>query len=483
MFCTKCGKEIKEGAKFCVYCGETVQVLTGEDKKEPVKKEKELFEKMSDNLSKEPEKKQLDELENVSEPIQTKTTNADLSVSGKKKMQIALSVLCVVIVIGAIVGLILVSQSLSQENKKTETEVNVVKENKKQTEENKQEVEELVKAIEAMDMSYATVFDTGKLTEFKELVQAEIQKGDYENALDAAKQWEEYAKALSTEKTGLSATQVTIDATNFPMIYVYIDVEDEEGNTVSNLTTDNIIVWEYVNEAEKKKIEDVSLSVDASDTADYCLAFKTTYRNTEEGVGYHIYMDNAEAGDSITGGEIYEAEIFQNILDEFLGAYVNLVNNKDYSYIQNYIYTEETAKEGYGMEKEMKAQTDNDKLLSESLQAGVVKELIWIDDKTCQIRSNEIYDAVYMKTTESIRNDKNSNAWDMLCESYGGDPFEYEDEMEPEDLERIQELEWEISATIYQNCLYELKWSEGEGWKFFRFVEGVSQQQDVYRVY
>ena len=170
-------------------------------------------------------------------------------------------------------------------------------------------------------------------------------------------------------------------------------------------------------------------------------------------------------------------------MNDFLNAYVDLVNTKDYSCIKDYIYTEETAKEGYGMEKEMKAQTSNENLLSEYLKEGVVKELIWVDDKTCRIRSNEIYDAVYKKTTKSIRNDKNSNAWDMLCERYGGDPFEYEDEMEPEELERIREVEWEVSATVYQNCLYELKWSEGEGWKFFRFVESVSQQQDVYNVY
>lgn len=498
MFCTKCGKEIKEGAKFCVYCGETVQVLTTKTEVGVIQKdenlsknaipesfetpEKELLKKKLDNALESKEETCLEDWD-VLEPIQTTITNEDVNTNGKKKMQLALLVLCIVIVIGAIVGLIFMSQSLSQRNKKTEPEMNVVKENKNQSKENKQKVDELVKTIETMDKSYATAFDMSKLTEYEKLVQENIQKGDYQNALDVAKQWEEYTNALSEEKTGLSSGQVSMDASNFPMIYVCFDVEDKDGNVVNNLTADNIIVWEYVNDTDKKKVEDFSISVDSSGIAYYRLAFKTSYRNTEDEVRYHIYMDNADAGDSITGGDIYEADVFRSILNEFLNAYVDLVNTKDYSCIKDYIYTEETAKEGYGMEKEMKAQTNNENLLSEYLKEGVVKELIWVDDKTCRIRSNEIYDAVYMKTTKSIRNDKNSNAWDMLCERYGGNPFEYEDEMEPEELERIQEIEWEVSATVYQNCLYELKWSEGEGWKFFRFVEGVSQQQDVYNVY
>ena len=176
-------------------------------------------------------------------------------------------------------------------------------------------------------------------------------------------------------------------------------------------------------------------------------------------------LNNSFGTEDSTEEEVIE---FDQLLRNYLEKYIEMVNQKDYSILEKYIYSGRKVKEGYSVEQQMKNQANNDKVVCQSLKECSVDEVIWIDDKTCQIKTSETYDAVYRKTVKEMKNESNSNTWEF-CSQYI-------------DEEVGENAVYQVSETVYQNSWYELKKTKKGEWKFYRFVEAVEQVQEAYGI-
>lgn len=156
------------------------------------------------------------------------------------------------------------------------------------------------------------------------------------------------------------------------------------------------------------------------------------------------------------------------LLRNYLDKYIEMVNSKDYSVLQDYVYTGKKVTKGYSVEQQMKNQAKNEKVVSQTLKECSVEEVILKDETTCRIRTHEVYDAVYRKSLKEMKAETNSNAKEFCSQHIAEGASE--------------DSVYEVSEIVDQRSYYELKKTKKGEWKFYRFMEPVEQKQEVYDI-
>lgn len=185
MFCSNCGKEIKDNSKFCRYCGESID-STG------------------------------DEINNYSEPIIENNynySNEHYTSLKKKKNKTPLLIGIVGIFIFVIAISVLAFSIFSNKTKQTNTTIDIDNLNTSET-----------YITESTTVEQSTTEETSIIEEpTTEIISEEAFNPNAEN---------------------LNLNIQQVDSQNFPNIVIYANIENQNNITVKGLTKDNFILFE-----------------------------------------------------------------------------------------------------------------------------------------------------------------------------------------------------------------------------------------------
>lgn len=230
MFCEKCGKELKKGAKFCAYCGE---------------KQKEMLDEETED-----------------------TVTQDSSGTGKRQI----SVLVGAIIIGVVVILaaILIVSKQGRRNEDTvtvavgaseqETELDVENETdvtgsndieeteqiafSPKQEQEKREVENIFSGLASQNITSAFSSELDLMATYKINTENFIKTANFTAARNEMEMWQNLIHAI--QNNGNYEMDVKqIDVNEYPKIKVYVRVQDKvTQNTVNTLTQEGFYIYE-----------------------------------------------------------------------------------------------------------------------------------------------------------------------------------------------------------------------------------------------
>ena len=148
-------------------------------------------------------------------------------------------------------------------------------------------------------------------------------------------------------------------------------------------------------------------------------------------------------------------------MNEYLIAYCmnysRMVTEKKFSYMLDFLYFGAESETEYSCETEMRRMVENDSIISMEWDDVEIEDVTKVDENTIRVRTAETYKAVYKMTLEQIKNKEDIyKQCKRDIDKSGADTDLYQ-----------------VEAYVDQNVHYELKWKEGSGWKFYKYVEGV----------
>lgn len=155
---------------------------------------------------------------------------------------------------------------------------------------------------------------------------------------------------------------------------------------------------------------------------------------------------------------------FQSYLDAYCENYTYMVTEKNFGYMQDYLYYGEEPDEGYDCVTEMHRMLGYSSILDMKLLSDTVDKLEYVDDNTIRMHTTEAYYANYKLSYKQIKNNKDLY---KQCKK----------DLKGSNKEKLYKVEANVNQTVY----YELK-LDGTQWKFYTYVEGVNQTTDVLSV-
>ena len=103
---------------------------------------------------------------------------------------------------------------------------------------------ELLEELSDVSVPYASEEDKNQLLEYSKEVKEMISDHDFSNLKEVSESWYELVKNTSSQLTGLNVNIVQFDYTNYPTVRMYVDVKDNSGNVVTNLSPNMFFVSE-----------------------------------------------------------------------------------------------------------------------------------------------------------------------------------------------------------------------------------------------
>lgn len=211
------------------------------------------------------------------------------------------------------------------EGKKSEDEINTNKEALQElvdhmTQKSADKINSYMQDLEGRELAYATEIDVSAIDEYQQQVANFIGEKNYVEALDILNEWENYIIPLATVYDNYNVSVKQYDISEYPKIKVYLDVEDETGNFVDNLTSEAFFVNEGRNISEPLTRTTVS---------------NVTKLNENEGISLCLAAD-------ISGSMYYDMDATKQAMSNFVrsvqfdkGDEIELTVFSEYAYICN----------------------------------------------------------------------------------------------------------------------------------------------------
>lgn len=302
MYCGKCGKYLKDGSKFCAYCG-SPQIEA--------------------------------EIKNTGRQNAEEKTGISQMFSGKSL--IALIVASVIGLALIIAALILVLKPGSKEPERETEEKVISSESVQETEESLnteeqeayEEAQERCSSLEAQDISRAFVLEKDLIADYKTKTMAFLESGDIAAAHNSMDHWQNLITAIQGDgQYEMMVEQV--DVNEYPMVKVYVRIQDKyTGDAVNSLFSEGFHIYEKPDGTPEFVKREVSYA---------------SQLNNEENVNISMVAD---VSGSMSGSPLSEAKWvmgnFLNTIQTEAGDRVSLISFSDQVDIQTSFTNDITA--------------------------------------------------------------------------------------------------------------------------------------------
>lgn len=251
MFCENCGKEIKDNAVYCYYCGEKQNQTIDIDSKR--KKRKKLWlclgaiatmffiggavaypkvsKYVSENSSKE---KQIAQYEKNLEEIKQAYANCIVSDKQNKVWEEELEAF----------------ESIEKQIKnydQIKDKYEILEEYLEKIEEkNKQSLKKQLKELKTGKMLYSVPNDMEESKKYLLDMEKFISNKQFLDANEVGVKWKNLIASRNEKQDGLSVKVVQEDYSDFPNIRLYLDIVDENGNVATDISQDMFFVSEKI---------------------------------------------------------------------------------------------------------------------------------------------------------------------------------------------------------------------------------------------
>ena len=251
MFCENCGKEIKDNAVYCYYCGEKQNQTIDIDSKR--KKRKKLWlclgaiatmffiggavaypkvsKYVSENSSKE---KQIAQYEKNLEEIKQAYANCIVSDKQNKVWEEELEAF----------------ESIEKQIKNYDQikgKYEILEEYLEKIEEkNKQSLKKQLKELKTGKMLYSVPNDMEESKKYLLDMEKFISNKQFLDANEVGVKWKNLIASRNEKQDGLSVKVVQEDYSDFPNIRLYLDIVDENGNVVTGIPEEMFFVSEKI---------------------------------------------------------------------------------------------------------------------------------------------------------------------------------------------------------------------------------------------